>query len=378
MVYESLILLLPNCRFMVQLHPLTHAQFVGKAHRSETKFEKGASDRNSRTGIPSRNRCAAESAQQREARLARRRVKDRAHRASPRSAAQRERVLDYRRGRLASQRLQTRERVVSSIWALRSKEDWPMRLRIGERPVSSKWALPWQQIRLTHETPDQKESHLEQMSIAQQMRLTHETPDQREARLEQMSIAQQMRLTHETPDQREACLKQLSIVQQMRLTDETLDRREARLGQVSLVKQRRLTHETPDQREARLQQMSLMQQRRLTHEIPVQREARLEQASFAQQIRLTHETPEETATRCEQNRESYRRRREQQSGRTKIVNFHTHLAALQVSQCVTCLEKFPGLNVNGERREFSKVIWFVWGGFLLNIMDACLCILSVI
>ena len=47
MLYESLILLLPNCRFMVQLHPLAHAQFVGKAHRSETKFEKGASDRNS-------------------------------------------------------------------------------------------------------------------------------------------------------------------------------------------------------------------------------------------------------------------------------------------------------------------------------------------
>ena len=35
---------------MVQLHPLAHAQFVGKAHHSETKFEKGASDRNSRTG----------------------------------------------------------------------------------------------------------------------------------------------------------------------------------------------------------------------------------------------------------------------------------------------------------------------------------------
>ena len=33
---------------MVQLHPLAHAPFVGKAHRSETKFEKGASDRNSR------------------------------------------------------------------------------------------------------------------------------------------------------------------------------------------------------------------------------------------------------------------------------------------------------------------------------------------
>ena len=40
-----------------------------------------------------------------------------------------------------------------------------------------------------------------------------------------MSIAQQMRLTHETPDQREACLEQMSLTQQMRLTHETLDQR---------------------------------------------------------------------------------------------------------------------------------------------------------
>ena len=76
-----------------------------------------------------------------------------------------------------------------------------------------------------------------------------------------------------------------------------------------------------------------------------QREVRLEQMSIAQQRRLTHESPEETATRCEEDRESHRGRREQQSVRTKIVNFHSHLAALQVSKCVTCLEKFPGLNV---------------------------------
>ena len=97
--------------------------------------------------------------------------------------------------------------------------------------------------------------------------------------------------------------------------------------------------------EARLEQMSLAQQRRLTHETLDQREARLEQMSLAQQRRLAHETPEETATRCEEDRESHRRRREQQSVRTKIVNFHSHLAAIQVSKCVTCLEKFPGLNV---------------------------------
>ena len=91
--------------------------------------------------------------------------------------------------------------------------------------------------------------------------------------------------------------------------------------------------------------MSIAQQKRLTHETPDQREAHLQQVSLAQQRRLTHETPEETATRCEQDRESHRIQREQQSVRTKIVNLRSHLAALQVSKCITCLGKFPGLNV---------------------------------
>ena len=114
---------------------------------------------------------------------------------------------------------------------------------------------------------------------------------------------------------------------------------------MSIAQQRRLTHETLDQREARLEQMSIAQQIRLTHKTPDQREAGLEQMSLAQQRRLTHETPEETAARCEQDRESHRRQREEQSVHTKIANFHSHLAALQVSQCITCLEEFPGLNV---------------------------------
>ena len=63
-----------------------------------------------------------------------------------------------------------------------------------------------------------REARLEQMSIAQQVRLTHETPNQREARLEEMSIAQLVRLTHDTPDQREARLEQVSLIQQMRLS----------------------------------------------------------------------------------------------------------------------------------------------------------------
>ena len=58
-------------------------------------------ERLKRTNQHNWDRCA-ESAQQREAWLVRRRVRDRPHRASQ-SAAQRERILGYRRGQLASQ-----------------------------------------------------------------------------------------------------------------------------------------------------------------------------------------------------------------------------------------------------------------------------------
>ena len=49
MLYENLLLPITGSR--VQLHQLTHAQFLRKAHRSETKFEKGASDKNLPPGV---------------------------------------------------------------------------------------------------------------------------------------------------------------------------------------------------------------------------------------------------------------------------------------------------------------------------------------
>jgi len=55
-----------------------------------------------------RDGCTAESAQQREARLARWRVRDRAHRASRSAARISGRVLAYERGRLASETPETK------------------------------------------------------------------------------------------------------------------------------------------------------------------------------------------------------------------------------------------------------------------------------
>ena len=74
-------------------------EVVGRTHLRNLKKE-----RLRRKNQCDKDRCTAESAQQREVHglIARWRVRDRSHRAS-RSAAQRERVLGYRSGRLASE-----------------------------------------------------------------------------------------------------------------------------------------------------------------------------------------------------------------------------------------------------------------------------------
>ena len=192
-----------------------------------------------------RDHCAAENAQQREARLARWRVRDRAHRAS-RSAAQRERVLGYRRGQLGS------------------------------------------------ETPDQRTSRLQQMSLAQQIRLTWDSGSERGP-----SRASEPHTTDETDPWDSRPERDLSRASGPCTTEETdpWDSRSERGP--SRASESHTTDETDpwdsDQRETCLKQVGLAQQRR-----------------------LTHETPEETATRCEQDRESHRIRRKQHSVLTKI------------------------------------------------------------
>ena len=98
----------------------------------------------------------------------------------------------------------------------------------------------------------------------------------------------------------------------------------------------------------------LNQQQRLATESQEEREARLQQVILSQQQRLASETPSEAQIRHEQDRENHRRRRnmdlalplfQQPAVRSKMTNFHSKIAALEMSKCITCLEKFPALNV---------------------------------
>ena len=115
--------------------------------------------------------------------------------------------------------------------------------------------------------------------------------------------------------------------------------------------------ETPEEREVRLHRVRVSQQHRLAAETPEEREARLHRVRVSQQHRLAAETPEERGARLLY---LYDRERYMQSSivhssqqpllhqlavRTTISKFHAGMAALQMSTCVTCMERFPGMTV---------------------------------
>ena len=147
----------------------------------------------------------------------------------------------------------------------------------------------------------------------------------------------------------------MSAVAQQILASETTGQREARLHQLRVTVQQRLASETAEQREVRLHQLSTMAQQRLASEIPEQREARLQQLTVTAQQRLASKTPEDREARLQQDRETHIQRRypatsefpllQQPGVHSKMKTFHSKLASLTVSKCITCLERFPGLTV---------------------------------
>ena len=109
-----------------------------------------------------------------------------------------------------------------------------------------------------------------------------------------------------------------------------------------------------DERVARLQHLTLYQQQRLASETTDERAARLQHLTVNRQQRIESETTDERATRLQRDRDSRRNQRTIDSDsplfnqpfvRAKMSKFHSQVAQVQVSKCITCLERFPGLNV---------------------------------
>ena len=108
---------------------------------------------------------AAESSEQRETRLARRRVADRARYARAAESS------EQRETRLARRRVADRARFAARIAEQREA-------RLQQRSATA-------QHRLASETPEQREALLHQLRVTAQQRLASEIPEDREARLQQ-------------------------------------------------------------------------------------------------------------------------------------------------------------------------------------------------
>ena len=116
----------------------------------------------------------------------------------------------------------------------------------------------------------------------------------------------------------------------------------ARLQQMATSQRERRASEPPEDREARLQQMATSQRERRASEPPEDREARLQQMATRQRVRRSSEALSEGST-CQQT--SHLTLLHQPSVQKKMLHFHLTLASLEVVQCTTCLEQFPGLKI---------------------------------
>ena len=127
------------------------------------------------------------------------------------------------------------------------------------------------------------------------------------------------RLAHESPQEREARLRQLSAQQRQRLATESIEEREARLRQLSAQQRQRLATESIEEREARLRQLSIHQHQRLTFETVEEREVRLQRARQRERdIRTSGEQASHLFT--------------QPSVQEKMRRFHSHIASLTCPQ----------------------------------------------
>ena len=95
--------------------------------------------------------------------------------------------------------------------------------------------------------------------------------------------------------------------------------------------------------------------RRIAAESIEEREARLQLVRRNRQQRIASETPQETEARHQRDRESHvqhastatsaQPQLHQPIVRSKMSKFHSEMASLQMSLCITCRERFPGLTV---------------------------------
>ena len=223
------------------------------------------------------------------------------------------------------------------------------------------------------DSPDNRAMQLARRRERDRNRRASESLETRERRLARDRARRRQCVASESAEERETRLSRRRARDRQWRAARSSQARQARLQQMTTSNRARIAAETPEETEARLQQMRTSNQARTAAETPEETEARLCQDRLSHQRRIAAETPEETEARLCQARLSQQRRRcprkhwlvvikidsiinstrdvyalqhyLQPAVTTKMNRFHSGIAALQVSTCVTCMERFPGMTV---------------------------------
>ena len=208
----------------------------------------------------------------------------------------------------------------------------------------------------TGETAERREEILSRKRVRYCQRVTErrvtETATEREARLARRRVQDRARRASESLKQRDARLQQLrGSQQQRRIASESTEEREAHLQQLRVSQQQRFA--SADRRRRGPSSASAGQQQRIAEGSTDLREARLHRLRVNQQHRLAFQCPEETEARRAHDRQNHMPMDtadvplfHQPRALSKMVQFHSRLASLQILKCITCLERFLGITVS--------------------------------
>lgn len=177
----------------------------------------------------------------------------------------------------------------------------------------------------------------------------------REQRLARVRARRRDRLASETAEEREIRLSRRRVRDRAWHAAQSSQAMEARLQQMRTAERSRVANETVEERDSRLHQLRLHQHQRILAEAPEETETRLRQYRLNQQQRIASETQWDTEARRQRDRISHRQQPlqvlspqpllHQSVVHSKMRKFHSGLAGLQVSACITCNESFPGMTV---------------------------------
>ena len=243
--------------------------------------------------------------------------------------------------------------------------------RASETPQQKQERLRKRRERDNAKLPQQKQESLRKRRESERAVLAVEETQRKQERLrkrrerDQVTRLETRRLEEKVPisvptagKRQHADLRATATVLQEkrhRLASEEEDSRASRLESLRGNFAERMEVETEEESFTRLEHMSHIQQLRLSTETNEERTARLENMSQYRELRRSSEVRadrfEASAAQIRSQAEARLDRHlpvfEQHHVQARMRHFHQEIATIESPICSTCMEKFPGMKVNG-------------------------------